>query len=205
MNRHLTPKLRLQRGFTLLEIMLVILVIGIMVSQISLPTFGRDAFEQTEEEAKRLAVLINLASEHAVLQNKLMGLSVSEKQYSFLIFEENVWRPLTEAPFLPRELESSDMIFELTLDGLEWQEQNLLNAVEFIDEEAQEELAKLPEEERLAAFPQIFILSSGELSPFDLRVIYDTGFDDPIEFLVRGKFITPVAVYDPKQQLELDE
>jgi general secretion pathway protein H len=86
---------------------------------------------------------------------------------------------------------------------LEWQEQNLLSAVQWIDEEQLEENSEQTEEEKQMSFPQIFILSSGEISPFDLDVSYDNGFDEPVTFKVRGEFITPVLVLDPKQIDEL--
>jgi len=192
-----------QQGFTLLELLLVITVMGFLVSMVRFPSFAPDPFELAEKQAKTLTAQINLASEFAVLNNAQLGLAMTETSYGFLLFDGQKWQPLTEPPFVSKELEP-DLQLELILDGLSWQEENLLSAVEFIDEEALEDLAEMTEEEKQLAFPQIFLLSSGELSPFDLRVVYDNGFDDRVEFLVRGEFTTPVALYDPLQQLELD-
>lgn len=194
--------MKTQKGFTLLELMLVLVLIGYLATLVPFPSLQPDPFDATEKEAQVLQALINLASEHAVLNNIEMGLAVSEDSYAFLMFDGEKWQKLDEAPFVGKTLEP-EFRFELILDGLDWQEENLLSAVELIDEEKLEEAASLPEEERLAAFPQVFLLSSGELSPFDLRVIYDNGFDDSVEFLVRGEFSTPVSLYDPQQQLEM--
>lgn len=195
--------MKTSKGFTLIELLLVLVVVGYLVSLVRLPSFGPDPFEATEKEAKVLQVLINLASEYAVLNNVQMGLAVSQDSYAFLAFDGDKWQRVEQAPFITKTLEQ-DFRFELKLDGLEWQESNLLSAVELIDEEKLEKASDLPEEERLLAFPQVFLLSSGELSPFDLRVIYDDGFADPVEFLVRGEFTTPVALLDPLQQQELE-
>ncbi|WP_299265940.1 type II secretion system minor pseudopilin GspH [uncultured Psychrosphaera sp.] len=194
MNKH--------KGFTLFELMLVILLMGLVVSTVKFPNLAQDPFDQVDQQSKKLAALINLASEYAVLNNTLLGFSVSESSYVFLMFDGEKWQPMPEPPFTETELEN-DITIELALDGLEWQEQNLLSAVEWIDEEQLEENSEQTEEEKQMSFPQIFILSSGEISPFDLDVSYDNGFDEPVTFKVRGEFITPVLVLDPKQIDEL--
>jgi len=191
------------QGFTLIELMLVIVIMGYLVTLVRLPSLAPDPFDLVEKHAKTISTQINLASEFAVLNNVQLGLAVTESRYSFLMFDGEKWQPLAEPPFVAAELEP-ELHLELVLDGLAWHQENLLSAVEFIDEESLEELAELSEEEKQLAFPQIFLLSSGELSPFDLRITYDNGFDDTVEFLVRGLFTSPVNLYDPLQQLELD-
>lgn len=191
------------KGFTLLELLLVIVVIGYLVSMVRLPALAPDPFELTEKQANKLTHLINLASEFAVLNNMQMGLAVSEYEYAFLVFDGEQWQQISEAPFEMTTLDEN-LRLQVVLDGLSWQEENLLSAVEFIDEARLEELQELDPEQQKLAIPQIFILSSGEISPFDITVSYDDGFTDPVDFLIRGKFITPVNVYDPLQQLELE-
>ena len=190
-------------GFTLIELLLVIAVMGFIISNVRFPNLGDDPFDLVEKQARTLKAQIDLASEYAVLNNAQLGLAVAEASYAFLIFDGNKWQTLSEPPFAVKEL-AEDLQLELSLDGLAWQEDNLLSAVEFIDEEALEQESEKTEEEKKLAFPQVFLLSSGELSPFDLKVIYDNGFDDTISFLIRGKFTTPVHLYDPLQQDELD-
>lgn len=194
MNKH--------KGFTLFELMLVIMLMALVVSTVKFPNLTQDPFDQVDQQSKKVAALINLASEYAVLNNALLGFSVTQTSYAFLMFDGTKWQPIDEPPFALTELEPTIKI-ELKLDGLEWQEQNLLSAVKWIDEEELEKTSELTEEEKKLAFPQIFILSSGEISPFDLDISYDNGFDDPITFKVRGEFITPVFVYDPQQIDEL--
>ena len=191
------------QGFTLIELMLVIVIMGYLATLVRFPSLEPDPFDLVEKRAITLKTQINLASEFAVLNNAQLGLAVTEGRYAFLLFDGEQWQPIAEPPFVAAELEP-ELHLELVLDGLAWQQENLLSAVEFIDEEKLEEMAELSDEEKQLAFPQIFILSSGELSPFDLRVTYDNGFDDTIEFLIRGVFTAPVSMFDPLQQLELD-
>ena len=194
MNKH--------KGFTLFELMLVIMLMGLIVSTVKFPNLTQDPFDQVDKESKKVAALINLASEYAVLNNALLGFSITETSYAFLKFDGKKWEKIEEPPFSLTELEDNIKV-ELTLDGLEWQDQNLLSSVKWIDEEELEESSKQTDEEKKLSFPQIFILSSGEISPFDLDISYDDGFETPITFKVRGEFITPVLVFDPKQIEEL--
>lgn len=190
------------QGFTLIELLLVIVIIGYLVSLVRFPSLSKSPFDEVEEQSAKLTALINLAAEQALIHNVQMGLAVSESQYAFLVFADDNWQAVSEPPFKTEPL-PENVSLNLQLDGLEWSDDNLISAIEMIDEERLEELAELPEEERLLAFPQVFILSSGELSPFDLTVTYDD-FDTQVEFLIRGKFTTPVTLYDPQQIEELD-
>ncbi|MDO6720452.1 prepilin-type N-terminal cleavage/methylation domain-containing protein [Psychrosphaera sp. 1_MG-2023] len=191
------------KGFTLLELLLVIVVIGYLVTMVRLPSLAPDPFELTEKQAARMTHLVNLASEYAVLNNMQLGLAVTEDRFAFLVFDGEAWQPFQEPPFDIKPLDEYVRL-ELILDGLSWQEDNLLSAVEFIDEERLEQLQELDPEEQKLAIPQIFILSSGEISPFDITVEFDDGFANPVSFLIRGEFTAPVRMYDPLQQLALD-
>ncbi len=190
------------QGFTLFELLLVIMLMALVVSTVRFPSLGQDPFDQVDEQSKKVAALINLASEYAVLNNAILGFAATETSYAFLLFDGSKWQPIDEPPFTLTELDET-LTLSLMLDGLEWQEQNLLSAVKWIDEEELEKTSQLTEDEKKLSFPQVFILSSGEISPFDLDMSYDNGFDDPITFKIRGEFITPVLVFDPKQVAEL--
>ena len=194
MNKH--------KGFTLFELMLVIMLMALIVSTVKFPNLAQEPFDQVDQQSKKVAALINLASEYAVLNNALLGFSITETSYAFLLFNGKKWEPIAEPPFLETEFDE-DITMALTLDGLEWQGQNLLSAVKWIDEEQLEEDSEKTDEQKKISFPQIFILSSGEISPFDLDISYDDGFETPITFKVRGEFITPVLVFDPQQIEEL--
>ncbi len=190
------------KGFTLIELLLVIVIIGYLVSLVRFPSLSPDPFEVTEQQTHKLTTLINMASEYALIQNKQIGLAIVEDQYVFLVFEEERWNLLSERPFETEPLPEY-LTLSLNLDGLPWQEQSLLSAIEFIDEEKLEEETDLTPAEKKLAFPQIFILSSGEISPFEIEVTYQD-FDEEVMFLIRGMFSAPVRYYDPLQQEELE-
>lgn len=191
--------IRLAKGFTLLELMLVLALMGLLFSTVTLPDLSKEPYDEVEQEAKKVSTLIDMLSEYAVLNNAITGFVIKDNQYGFMYFDGEKWLEIVEPPFTRVELDEN-MLLELRLDGLEWQEQNMLSAVEWIEEEQLEELSKEAEEDQFV-FPQIFILPSGEISPFELDVSYNDGFDIEILFTIKGKFIAPVTLLSP-QDLE---
>lgn len=185
------------KGFTLLELMLVLALMGFLFSSITLPDISQDPYDEVEKEAKKISTLIDMLSEYSVLNNQITGFVIKENEYGFLIFDGEKWQEIMEPPFTRVEL-AENFLVELKLDGLEWQEQNMLSSVQWIEEEELEELSKDAEPDQFV-FPQVFILPSGELSPFELDVSYSDGFDINILFRVRGEFIAPVTLLTPTE------
>jgi len=188
-------KMKATKGFTLLEIMLVLALMGFLFSTVSLPDISQDPYDEVEQEAKKVSVLIDMLSEYAVLNNAVVGFVVRDNQYGFLYFDGESWLEINEPPFQRVEL-SENMLIELKLDGLAWQDQNMLSTVEWIEEEELEQLSEEAEQDQFV-FPQVFILPSGELSPFELDISYNDGFDIDILFRIQGEFIAPVTLLSP--------
>ncbi len=137
-----------QRGFTLLEIMVVLVIIGIMVS-FAVLQFTDQGVKQVQEETRRLELLIKLAREEAILEGSDYAIGFWQGGYSFYALneEKGKWHEITEDPSLrPREIpEDIELSMEL---------ESQLIILEM----------KPPEK------PQIFLLSSGEMTPFILQL-----------------------------------
>ena len=74
-----------QRGFTLLELLAVIVIIGIIVTFASLSIGNRALDDRLEAESKRLEQLLRLAEDEADLKGIAIGLSFTTKGYRFLV------------------------------------------------------------------------------------------------------------------------
>lgn len=185
------------KGFTLLELMLVLALMGFLFSSITLPDIAQDPYDEVEQEAKKISTLIDMLSEYSVQNNQLTGFVINDNEYGFLYFDGEKWLEIAEPPFSRVELDEN-LLVELKLDGLEWQQQNMLSSVQWIEEEQLEELSKDAEPDQFV-FPQVFILPSGELSPFELDVSYNDGFDIDILFRIQGEFIAPVTLLSPTE------
>jgi general secretion pathway protein H len=77
-----------QSGFTLIEVITVVIVIGVIISFITLST-GQHADRVVEDEAKRLQALMVLAREDAVLRPVNFALEISKHGYRFVVPGEN--------------------------------------------------------------------------------------------------------------------
>jgi general secretion pathway protein H len=86
------------RGFTLIEIMVVVVIIGV-ITAVFIVTFtsGRHD-EQLEREAQKLEALFDYVREQAELQTRDYGFRVNDREYSFVVFDVlgNEWRPVEE-------------------------------------------------------------------------------------------------------------
>ena len=85
-------------GFTLIEVLVVVAIIGLMVAGfvLSLGLTGRDP--DLERESDRLFTLLNYAREQAELQTREYGILFQEDGYEFLAYDVQLgqWRSVFE-------------------------------------------------------------------------------------------------------------
>lgn len=149
--------MRHQSGFTLLEIMVVLIIIGILVS-FSVLQLGDGEDQQLHEEARRMKTLVSLAREEAILEAREYALGFWQGGYGFyeLNEDEDQWSGInTDSSLRRREIPE---FIELTLE-LEGQLVVLDN--------------------KPADKPQVFLLSSGEMTPFILQLSLQERDDSP--------------------------
>jgi general secretion pathway protein H len=86
------------RGFTLIEIMVVVVIIGV-ITAVFIVTFSSGRHdEQLEREAQKLDALFDYVREQAELQTRDYGFRINDREYSFVVFDvlANEWRPVEE-------------------------------------------------------------------------------------------------------------
>lgn len=191
-----TPPLITHRklnGFTLIEVMLVIVVVGVLMSAVQFTFQGNQSEEQLENASKRFAAVFDIASEYGMLNNLELGLYVTEESYQFLAFDGTQWVELPDEDSLQNYQLPENIILTLSLDDLPV-EGSLLANVELFQTEDDD----FREEEKEKIQPQVVILSGGEISPFSITFQFDEAFNaEPISYKVTGLYSTPLTIEGP--------
>ena len=113
---------RPQRGFTLLELLVVMVLIGIVVSLAAL-AIGDGGERKMRSEAERLAATLQLARDELLITGESdRALGLRRDGYSFLqlmVLDDNTreWRPLEDAQLGPRQFDQRLLDVQLELDG----------------------------------------------------------------------------------------
>lgn len=192
-------------GFTLLEVMLVLVIIGLAASAIVFGFGGHDRVEQVNKQSQRFAVVFNMASDFAVLNQQTLGLRIeSEKNsYHFLrLDDEQQWQLLEGEPAFTAHQLPEDFALELNLDDLPWQTEDRLFDDELFDEKlsvSDDGVEIGDEEQQRPEPPQVFILSSGDITPFSVLFSFvpNFGSEQPVYFRVNGDDSIPLTREGP--------
>jgi general secretion pathway protein H len=105
------------RGFTLLEIMVVLVLIGIITS-FALLSAGRGPRERLAEEGRRLAALVELHQQEAILNGEPRGIQFTRTGYAILRQDEKgAWQPPAAADTLIQHQLPEEIALELWIEG----------------------------------------------------------------------------------------
>ena len=116
------PGRRAQRGFTLMELLVVMVLIGVVAGLASL-SIGDGAERQLRSEADRLAATLRLARDELLITGESdRALGMRRDGYSFLelvVLDDSTreWHPLVDSQLGPREFERGLLEAQLELDG----------------------------------------------------------------------------------------
>ena len=88
MNRTADPRSARSAGFTLLEVLIVITIIGILAAVVGLKIGNRAMDDRMQAEAERLYQLVQLAQEETQVKGVALGLRFTADGYQFLALND---------------------------------------------------------------------------------------------------------------------
>ena len=141
-------------GFTLVEILVVLIIVSVMSGIVvtSLPSSFQNS--DFDEESLRLKTVIELIREESLTRASEYGLKTDKDNYSFFVYNEieQNWTQLKTKPYAEHKL-GYGILLKTTIED---------NELILTDEE--------DEESSVPNAPRILLLSSGEMTPFEITI-----------------------------------
>lgn len=144
-----------RRGFTLLELLVVCLILGILAAVVVANFTGDDQGDEVRSEANRLRQIVELARHETIAKNEIWGMFIDGESYYFarLNLVNSTWNDINERPY---------RVFELPY-GVR------LKAIDPANED-QKKRANVDQ-----VTPKLLFYPNGEISPVQFDVTSDDG------------------------------
>jgi len=153
-------------GFTLIEILVVLVLAGLLAALTMANLAGGSQQRELRERVRELYLLMQTASEQAVLNNREYGLVLGENGYRFVAFENETrdWAAYSERLFRPRSFP-------------DW-----LVLTAYLEND----LPRLAMDNDKTLRPDIVFYSSGETTPFELEFTLADSSEPPLVVAADG-------------------
>ncbi|MBU6953209.1 MULTISPECIES: type II secretion system minor pseudopilin GspH [unclassified Hahella] len=165
---------RAHKGFTLIEILVVLVIISVMVGMVTLVVSGNRERRELENEARKLLAIMQMTSDEAIFQNVDIGLRLDDHGYAFMGFDDTAlaWIELPQEFLKERELP-------------EWVVLDFDKKNKEIELKNKDEGKKDKKDDKDKKFlPQILFLSSGENTPVNIELKLKSNED--IKFIIKS-------------------
>jgi len=167
LNRKLNRK-QCQSGFTLLEIMLVIVVMG-MISVAVVMTLPSNliAGDSVRWQAQRFSSILQFAEDEALISGNELGIEFTNNSYQFAVYDHQTkkWLAVNDIEMQDKIVLPETINIEYNLSNSAWEELSSDKSDRFIDDQ---DRGATGAEEPQSLNPQVYVMSSGEVSPFSL-------------------------------------
>lgn len=182
-------KTTLQKGFTLVEVLIALMIAALMISVATIALNDNEAAE-LKTKSRQLYGLLQVAQEESIIRGIELGVRIESDGYSFMIYNGGKWQPLEDHRLL-KDIQLEDPVrIAVNLEG---QDALLENEAPEDDEDSERgskggsATSENEEDKNKAKTPQIYMLSSGEMNEFVVTIGLDR--DEPVFYRIRGNYV----------------
>ena len=185
-------------GFTLIEVLVVMVIMAIIagVAVMSLGTLGRAP--PAKHAAEQLSALADLAAQQAVMEGQQYGLLVNRHGYQFFVYDGARWQPVQDDEMFRARNLGNDVLFDLHLEGTPVKLAKTDSGSGTSDDASSDKTADASDigsDSSQQPKPQIALLSSGEVTPFEITV---TDTVDPSQrYVISGSLLHGIKLQSP--------
>ena len=163
-------KISAQKGFTLLEILLVLVLMGLASSAV-IPTINvGNSSVQLENQARQFGLQAEMTGRLAWADGRDLGLQLTDDGYRFLYWGQDKWQPLEDERYLQASTVDEAIEMNVQPGSSHWQA-----ALEY-ENRAQKSLLQSdfakPSTSKERYEPDLHFWSSGEVSPADISFCF---------------------------------
>jgi general secretion pathway protein H len=102
------------RGFTLLELLVVLVIAGLLMGMVAFNAMP-SAHQALQNEAQRIALLLQLARDEAIVRNRPIAFEADAERYRFLIRDGGTWQAIMQDELLrEREFKRAPILLSIT-------------------------------------------------------------------------------------------
>jgi len=177
-----------QSGFTLIEIMVVMVLLG-LISSIALTTVGGgNQKRELMNEVNRLHAVLRMAAEESIFSNTEIGVVIESDLYEFLTYNESEGKWVAAEPLFLRSYSLPEWI------SLDFQREGKKRKI--LGSQSEDDSSIL--DSQASKKPDFMLLSSGEVTGFSINMQIKDDSDSRIEIKTndQGEIILPSVEQD---------